>query len=170
MVQLLRRTSREVFAMMLLPLFLFMPALLYVAQSDVRRMRIPNMASMLGIGLFVITIPLIGVDEAVLRVIPAVAVFGIGFLLFMLRILAGGDVKFLTVLMLFIPSGTLPLFGLVFSVAMLLGIAVVTATRAMSLPQLSGWVSMRARGHMPMGLSISLAGIGHLVLLFALNA
>lgn len=155
--------------MMLLPLFLFAPVLLYVAQSDVRRMRIPNAASLIGVALFVVTAPLIGVDEAMTRMIVAFVVFAIGFLLFMLRVLAGGDVKILAVLMLFIPSGTLTLFAMVFSFSMLAGIAIVTGTRAMSIPQLSGWVSMRARGHMPMGLSISMAGIGHLVLLYALN-
>ncbi|MEH6833882.1 MULTISPECIES: A24 family peptidase [Falsihalocynthiibacter] len=155
--------------MMLLPLLLFTPVLLYVAQSDLRWMRIPNTASLLGIGLFVVTIPLIGLEEAISRILPALIVFCIGFALFLLRIFAGGDVKILAVLMLFIPSGTLSLFALVFSGAMLLGIVAVTATRALALPQLRGWVSMRARGMMPMGLSISLAGIGHLAVLYALQ-
>lgn len=164
----LRSTSLDGCVVMLLPLLLFTPVLLYVAQSDLCWMRIPNMASLLGLGLFVLTLPLIGFDEALSRILPAVVVFCIGFLLFLLRIFAGGDVKILAVLMLFIPSGTLALFALVFSGAMLLGIAAVTATRALAIPQLRGWVSMRARGLMPMGLSISLAGIGHLVVLYAL--
>lgn len=155
---------------MLLPLLLFTPVLLYVAQSDVRRMRIPNLASLIGIGLFVVSIPFIGMDEAALRLIPAVVIFCIGFLFFILRVFAGGDVKIMAVLMLFIPSGTLSLFGIVFSIAMIVGIVLVTGTRAMSFSAFSGWVSMRARGLMPMGLSICLAGIGHLAVLFALNA
>lgn len=60
----------------------------YVAQSDVRRMRIPNAASRIGFALFVVTAPLIGVDEAMTRMIVAFVVFTIGFLLFMLRVLA----------------------------------------------------------------------------------
>lgn len=147
------------------PLILFVPVLVFVMLSDLRWMRIPNWTSLAGVALFILAAPWLGWDEAVSRAIVAVAVFVLGFGLFAARILAGGDVKFLAALMLFIPSGSLFLFGMVFSASMLFATFLVVSARTSPMTDHSRWVGLRARAHMPMGVAMGLAGIVHLVLL-----
>ena len=149
----------------LLPLTLALPILAYVAASDLRRMRIPNRASWAMLLLYAFSLPLIGLPAAGAQLLAAVTVFALGLALFMLRILAGGDVKFLAALMLVIPAGTWTVFAFVFSVAMLVAILGVTGLRQVPVMRGIGWVSMRSRGTLPMGVAMALAGAGHLALL-----
>ena len=92
-------------------------------------------------------------------------VFCIGFVGFALRMFGAGDVKMLAVLMLFVPPYTWPLFWLVFSLSMLLGIGFVLTLRSAPFAERSRMVSMRAKGMFPMGVAIALAGWLHPVAL-----
>lgn len=154
----------------MLPLLLFSPVLIYVMISDLRRMRIPNMTAFAGLALFAVCVPLLGMGEATARAAVAALVFAVGFALFALRVLAGGDVKFLATLMLFVPSASLSLFGLIFSAAMLLSTLAVLTLRASPVATNSRWVGLRAHGHMPMGVAMGLAGLVHLGVLANLSA
>lgn len=142
-----------------LPLLLYLPVLIYVMISDVRRMRIPNWTSVAGLALFVAMIPVLGAYESILRIFAAVAVFVVGFGLYSARMLAGGDVKIMAALMLFVPTGSLVLFAYVFSMSMLVGIVAISLCRKTRLRQTTAWVSLQDAGQMPMGLSIGLAGV-----------
>ncbi len=150
---------------MLLPLILFVPVMIFVMISDLRWMRIPNWTALAGVAVFLAALPWLGWDEAIARAIAATIVFAIGFVLFAVRILAGGDVKFLSALVLMLPSASLSLFGFVFSFAMLASIGCLTAARATEPAGHSRWVGMRARQHMPMGVAMGLAGLLHLAIL-----
>ncbi len=68
--------------MELLPLMLFAPVLVAVAYHDIRYMRIPNVLSLIGLGLFVLTAPLVGWEELGLRLLSAAAVFAVGIVVF----------------------------------------------------------------------------------------
>ncbi len=85
-----------------------------------------------------------------------------------MRWFGGGDVKIMTVLMLFIPTSTLSVYGFGFSASMLLGVGFIVTLR--SAPWLNGteWVTIRARGTFPMGISIALSGLLHPFLVNAL--
>ena len=153
---------------MLWPLILIVPVLIYVGVSDLRAMRIPNEASLLCVAVFVACLPFLGFEEAAFRVAAAAAVFGLGLVLFVARIVAGGDVKILAALMLFIPTGTLTLFGLILSLSLLATVMALVALRASPMAAGSRWTGLRAEAHLPMGVAIGLAGVAHLLFLLAL--
>lgn len=148
--------------MELLPLLLAVPILVWIAWTDFRFMRIRNNAVLLAVGVFVLTVPAVGLAEAGLRLLAAAAVFAVGFGLFAARMLGGGDVKMAAALMLLVPWGTYTLFGYVFSAAMLVAILAILGLRAVPALRRSGPVSLRARGTFPMGLAFGLGGVGHL--------
>ncbi|SFC07636.1 A24 family peptidase [Tropicimonas isoalkanivorans] len=154
--------------MELLPLVLAAPLLAWMAYSDLRFMRIPNWLVLGIVVIFVVCLPVLPMASVTSRVIAAACVLGIGFVTFAAGLFGGGDVKVLSALMLLIPPGTRVEFALLFSVAMLLGIAVVLTMRLAPAAARSGWVGVRAKGMFPMGISISLAGLMHPVMVSAL--
>jgi prepilin peptidase CpaA len=155
--------------MALVPLLLMAPVLIAVAYCDMRYMRIPNMLSLIAIGIFVVTAPLIGWPEAGLRLAVAAVVFILGFIAFAFRLFGGGDIKMLSALMLFVPTQTLALYAYVFSAAMLIGIVFILSLRAGPWFRDSSWISMQAKGKFPMGISIALSGLLHPAIVAALS-
>lgn len=152
----------------LLPFLLLMPILVAAAYMDLRDMRIPNYLVLAAIAIFLVTAPLVGWEELQWRLVAAASVFLIGFVLFALNLFGGGDVKLLSAVMLFIPSQSLQVFGLVFSASLLLGILFILCLRATAVLQSSNWVSLQKPGTLPMGISIAAAGIAHPLVLAAL--
>lgn len=147
--------------MTLLPLILMSPILAAAAYHDMRYMRIPNILSLLALGLFVATLPLLPVGEIGARLLAAALVFAFGIVVFALRLFGGGDVKLMAVLMLFIPSQSHAIFAFGFSAAMLIGVAFIMTLRAAPWLSSSDWITIRQRGTFPMGISIAAAGIMH---------
>lgn len=152
----------------LIPLFLLAPLLLFVGYSDLRYMRIPNLLSLIALALFVLTVPLIGWEEAGWRLLASGIVFGIFFVAFAFRLFGGGDVKMMGVLMLFIPSQSLGLYAYGFSFSMLLGISLLLLVRVLPFARESSWLGISSTGKFPMGISIAMSGLIHpIVLAFA---
>lgn len=147
--------------MTMFPLFFLMPVLIAVAYTDLRYLRIPNFLGIVAIALFVLTAPFLTLGELGLRIVGATSVFCIGFVLFAIRLVGGGDVKFLSAFFLFIPSGTYALFAFNFSSSMLLGIMFVLALRATRFHQNLSLVAIETKGAFPMGISIALSGFAH---------
>lgn len=147
--------------MSLLPLFILSPLLMAVVWSDMRYMRIPNWFSLSTVGFFLIIAIVFPPSDLWLRLLVAGSVFGIGFAGFCFNLWGGGDVKFLSALMLFIPVTTLSVFGYVFSAALLLGIVLILGLRR--VPALAGqhWKAISGSTKFPMGLSIGMAGLAH---------
>ena len=115
--------------MALVPLLLLTPILLAVAWMDFRYMRIPNYLVYGALALFVLTTPLIGVDASLYRLFSALLAFAILTAAFCLGLMAGGDVKILAALALFIPPETYVLFGFAFSASLLIGVAFILLLR-----------------------------------------
>ena len=155
--------------MEMLPLWLLSPLLLSVAYFDLRYMRIPNVLSVVAVGLFILTVPLLGWTEFAVRLAVSTIVFGLGFAAFSLRFVGGGDVKILACLMLFIPSQTYQTFGFGFSAALILGILFVLGLRVIPRLQSTHWVTIQSRGTFPMGISIALSGLLHPFLVHTLQ-
>ena len=154
--------------MELIPLLLLAPVMVAVAYSDLRYLRIPNILGLVALVLFVVTAPLLTFGELGWRMTAAAVVFAIGFAMFALRLIGGGDVKILAALLLFIPSQTYSLFALNFSASLLLGIAFILTVRALPLFRQSQFVSLNTKSGFPMGISIALSGILHPFLVTAL--
>ncbi len=153
-----------------MPLVLAAPILAWMAVSDFRWMRIPNLLVLALIVLFVMTAPMFLERDAILaRLAMAAGVLVIGLVVFALGLFAGGDVKALAALMLFVPVGRVPiaLFGFTFSAAMLIGIAAILTLRkvagdpAVKLGEspAPGPLSLSIEQGFPMGISIALAGL-----------
>lgn len=145
----------------LAPLLWLSPILAAVGYYDLRYMRIPNTLSLIGLALWVLSLVVFPPVDLFARFAVAGIVFAIGFTGFFFRLLGGGDVKILTVLMLFIPVSTLAVFGNVFSVSLVLGVAfVLTARRVPALAHVP-FKSLSPNAGFPMGISIAMAGLAH---------
>lgn len=156
--------------MSLMPLFLIAPLLMAVIWSDMRYMRIPNTFSLLALAVFIVTAAIMMPADLWWRPVVALIVFALGFAGFCVGLWGGGDVKFLSVLMLFIPVSTLSIFSYVFSASLLLGIALVLGLRRIPAVSGHGWKAISGSVKFPMGLSIGLAGLAHPVVVMLLNA
>ncbi|MEO1949092.1 prepilin peptidase [Thioclava sp.] len=147
----------------LLPLAALAPILIWVALSDLREMRIPNRIVLITLGFFALCAPFLGLHELSLRLAAGAITFLVGYVFFVLRAFGGGDVKFLAALMLFVPSAAMGEFLIAFSVALFAGSALTmglqSAPVATRLGPRLGWKSCYARGKLPMGVSIALAGL-----------
>lgn len=146
--------------MALVPLVLLAPVLIAAAYFDLRDMRIPNWLSLLALALFLVSAAVAPPADLGGRVLAAGVVFVLGFTAFAFRLLGGGDVKLLSVLMLFIPSAGLLTFARLFSAALLLGVLIVVAMRRLPAAQRLAWKTFAAPGRLPAGLPIAMAGLG----------
>lgn len=153
--------------MQLLPLSLAAPLLIWIAWTDFRSLKIRNAAVLAAVGLFALTAPLIGLEEAAWRLLAASLVFSVAFGLFAARMMGGGDVKMGAALLLFIPTGTYTLFAILFAAALLAGIILIVSLRRLPSLQRAQPVSLRTQGTFPMGLAFALAGLGHLGVLIS---
>lgn len=154
--------------MQLVPLLLLAPVLCAVAYCDLRYMLIPNRLVLAAVALFVVTAPLVGTPEAMIRLVVAALVLAVLAAGFALRLVGGGDVKMLAALFLFIPSGTYGIFGLTFAAAMVLGISFVLLLRRTPVIRELDMVSLQTPGTFPMGIAIAGAGLVHPFLVSAL--
>jgi prepilin peptidase CpaA len=145
----------------LAPLVLIAPLLALAAVSDLRRLRIPNVISLLMLAVFAGTLLVVPAPDLAGRGIAAGVVFALGFLAFLRGLVGAGDVKLLSVLVLFIPTGGLILFANLFSVALLAGVALILTLRRLPLREGHGWASLAGPRRFPMGISIAAAGIAY---------
>lgn len=148
------------FSVTLIVAFLMVATIL----SDLRFMRIPNYLSLIGIAAFFALLSWsLPFEETLWRVGTAAACLVIGFVLFVIRVMGAGDVKIMSVLMLFVPTDQLAPFMLMFSGAMVLGIVAVVSSRKFLESADASWAFLRNEKRLPMGLSIGLAGIAQLI-------
>lgn len=145
--------------MSILPLLLLSPVLVYGAYSDLRYMRLPNSLSLIALALFAVSAITLPPPDLVARLVVAALVLAAGLTAFAFRLVGGGDVKLLSVLMLFVPTHALSVFGYVFSASMLLGLALVLGLRQFAFAAQSDWKSIGGSSGFPMGVSIGTAGI-----------
>ena len=104
--------------------------LVWAAWTDVTRFIIPNIISLLLVGLYPIHVLLAGLPQAmwILAIGMAVIVFITGFVMFMFNVMGGGDVKLMSAVMLWIgPIYMLPFFAATLAGAMVL--ALISAIR-----------------------------------------
>ncbi len=145
--------------------WLLAPLLVAVILYDLRFMRIPNVLVKLVLIVAVVSlIPALEVPELIWRTVAAAVVFAVTLTLFALRLMGGGDVKLLAVLTLFIPTGALAHFALIFSVGIFAGVAILKALRVGLRHRETNWRSLQDHTRFPLGLSIGMSGLAFIVL------
>lgn len=142
-----------------LPLILAAPLMAAMIWTDLRYMRIPNAlvgaVALLGIGCAIFgLIPDLGI-----RLTAGGAVFVAGLGLFAIGTMGGGDVKMLAVLVPLVPPEMLPSFAVLLSTTTLAAMMLLTGARRVAGGPDSAWVSLRASGRYPLGLSIAAAAM-----------
>lgn len=136
---------------------LIVPVLMATAWSDLRRMLIPNSFSLIGLGLFLASFPLLGLETWLVHLAVGATAFAICFGLFVAGWFGGGDAKMLPVSMLFVPFGILPLYMYAFAASMLLGMSAIWAVRQRLARPDADWISMQTGAAFPMGIAIATA-------------
>lgn len=145
----------------LLPFYLLLPLVLIAAVTDLRALRIPNAIVYAALALFVVTLPLVPYAEALGRAMVAAACFLICFFIYHLRMIGGGDAKFLPAVILFVPVGDVAAFMYCFSFGLALGIASLSIARTLVQdPELvNGWTSLARPRTFPVGYAIAIAAL-----------
>lgn len=140
-------------------LLILAPVLAIVAYCDLRYMRIPNALSLIAIAVFVVVSVIVPPADLWPRVAVAGIVLALGLTAFAFRMIGGGDVKFLSAMMLSVPTSGLLIFANVFSASMLAGIVFVLGMRRIPATQGWGWKTFGGSQKFPMGISIALSGL-----------
>lgn len=140
-------------------LLILAPVLAIVAYCDLRYMRIPNALSLIAIAVFVVVSVIAPPADLWPRVAVAGIVLALGLTAFAFRMIGGGDVKFLSAMMLSVPTSGLLIFANVFSASMLAGIVFVLGMRRIPATQGWGWKTFGGSQKFPMGISIALSGL-----------
>jgi prepilin peptidase CpaA len=148
-------------ALLLVPLVAAAPVMVTAAWSDLRHMLIPNVLSLILVGIFVLFSLAFPPEDLLARLMVAGSVLVLGMGANYLGLFGGGDVKLLSALLLLVPVPTLVTFAHVFSVSMLLGIAAIMLLRRVPMLAATGWPAFRPGRHFPMGVSIGMAGLAH---------
>lgn len=104
--------------------------LIWAAWTDVTRFIIPNIISLLLVGLYPVHVLLAGLPQGMWMIAlgMAVVVFITGFVMFMMNVMGGGDVKLMSAVILWIgPAYMLPFFAATLAAAVVL--ALISAVR-----------------------------------------
>lgn len=133
----------------------FLPVLLATALTDLRYMKIPNYLSFIGLGLFLLAVPFLGLEAALIRSSVCAVAFLMCFGLFAIGWLGGGDAKILPVTLLFVPLSILPVYLISFALCMLVGMICIWGVRQRYAHENAIWVSMKPNALFPMGISIA---------------
>lgn len=149
-----------------------LPICLYVAYTDMARMKITNGANMLLLGIFVV-VGLIALpfETYLWRYASLVVVLVAGFVLNMVGAMGAGDSKFVAAAAPFIAIGDLRLLMWLFTATLLAAVVTHRLVRLTPLRQLApGWQSWEQGKKFPMGLALGSALALYLLLGFLYGA
>lgn len=131
-----------------------LPFSIWAAYSDLKYMRIPNVLVLAMGACFVIAaLVLLPLDVFLWRLAVGAITLAVGFLLFAIGGLGGGDAKFAAIMVLFVPTANLTFFVFTLAVMSLAGIMTHRMMRKLPFaePVVSTWKSWSAGGNFPMG-------------------
>ena len=142
----------------LLLLLFFLPVIFASAISDFNHLKIRNVQVTVGLAAFLVISPfLLDLNEISFRLLSAVLIFGICFILFSLRLIGGGDAKMMPVVLLFVPSDEVVLFLRIFAGALLLvSLGALFIQRTPRLRR-AGWTTAQERRQVPVGVAMALS-------------
>jgi len=141
------------------------PICIWVALSDLRQMRIPNLAVLALVAAFAVLGPIFLPGNWLwIGAAQGIGVLLIGFLLSSLGLVGAGDSKFAAAMALFVAPGDAVGMLLIFAAALVLGFATHRALGAAFGDALVNWQSWQDRRLFPMGIALSAALVTYLVL------
>ena len=135
-------------------LIVMVPIWLYVAWDDVAHLKIRNKVVILIAAIFVITGPfLMPLADYAWQVGQGIAVLLVVFLLYGLRLMGGGDAKFIAAASLYMHRSDVGLIFLIFGITFMVGWAVHRIMKGTIGPKLfPDWASWTSGKRFPMGL------------------
>lgn len=144
-----------------------LPLSFYAALSDLKTMTIPNWVSIaLIIAFTVVAIFVFPFETTLWRLCAGALMLVVGFVLNALRVMGGGDAKYLAAITPYVAFNQAADFLFIFAVALLVTLALHRL--AMRIPPIrratAGWASWEAGRNFPMGISIAAAIIFYLSL------
>ena len=150
--------------MLFLPFVL--PICVWVAYSDMSRMKIPNMAVLALAGVFIVLGPfMFDLTDYFWRIVGGAIILGIGFVMNQLRLIGAGDAKFAAAMAPFFAPQHLSPVLMLFSIALLLAFLghrtarAIPAVRGLA-PEWESWTHKK----FPMGLALSMTLAAYMVL------
>lgn len=146
------------------------PICIWVAYSDMSRMKIPNYAVLAMAGVFIVLGPFVfELGDYFWRILGGVIVLAIGFLMNQLRLIGAGDAKFAAAMAPFFAAQHFGAIMILFSVCLLASFVVHRIARAIPAirnltPNWASWTHKK----FPMGLALSMTMVAYLIL-FTIN-
>ncbi len=151
---------------MLLFMPFVIPICIWVAYSDMARMKIPNYAVLAMVGVFVVLgLFVFPLDVFLWRLVGGLVVLAVGFLMNQLQLVGAGDAKFAAAMApYFAPQLFAPIM-ILFSIALLASFAIHRVARAIPAvrnltPTWESWTHKK----FPMGLALSMTMVAYLIL------
>ncbi|MEQ6249958.1 prepilin peptidase [Sulfitobacter sp. HNIBRBA3233] len=136
------------------------PVFLYLIYTDLRYLRIPNRALfVLFCALALAHLPTLAPADIPLRLVGAAAVFALAFAAFYTGMLGGGDVKMISVVMLFVPLQDIAAFALALSVSVILSLSVIKILRRSRSVKALQWRAFNDAKRLPLGPAIAISSM-----------
>lgn len=142
-----------------LTLWLFCPLFVAIAWTDLIHFRIPNFYCLVGVGLFVITMPFLGLNDIPPRLAVAALCFSICLGLFVIGWLGGGDAKILPIVFLAVPLPAISTYMILLSFSMAIGLFSLALLRKAVKHPSPAFVETIQSNKFPMGIAIGSAGL-----------
>lgn len=146
----------------IIPLAMFSPVLVAVAYYDAQRWRRPGLFALAAALLFIASAPGLSWSDIEARGLTAATCFAAALCGRRLGVVSESDARFLACLMLLVPSSGLVVFGSVFCLTVLVGLAIAWMTRKAVQAAQTGWGRAAAPDAVPMGVAMALAGLATL--------
>lgn len=148
----------------MLLLIFALPICIWVAYSDMARMKIPNYAVLALAGVFLVLGPVVfPLEEYLWRIAGGGIILAIGFVMNQLRLIGAGDAKFAAAMAPFFSKADLPLVLIIFSLMLI--VAFLSHRTARAIPAVRGltpnWESWTHK-KFPMGLALSSTLVAYL--------
>lgn len=142
------------------------PFALWAAWSDLKFMKIPNKLVLLLAAAFIVAgLILLPFDVFLWRLLGGFIVLAVGFILFAIGGMGGGDAKYAAAIALFVPYSDSGYFIFILALAALLAVFVHRIIRKLGILKslTDNWKSWKSGKNFPFGLALSGAFIFYMV-------
>ena len=140
------------------------PLMLLTIWFDLKQMRIPNKLTLTVVAAFLLVGVVFLTPQALaFRVLAALIVLTIGFVLYNFGRIGGGDIKMIAAGALFVPVEDAGFVMMMLSALLILGLGALLVTRRLVPAHVAAnWKALDRKSRYPMGLSIALTLIAYL--------